>query len=1061
MSIRIRIAGLLFFSGFCALVYQTVWLRELRLIMGASTPATATVLAIFMAGLGIGGLILSKRADRSKNPLAFYANLEAGIAIISGITPFILQVGRGIYLGLGGTLVFGAFWGTIIRILISAVVLIIPTFLMGGTLPAAAKAARSSSDSSNRNLALIYGTNTLGAVAGAVLSTFYLLEFFGNRQTLWIACLINLIVFISARAQSRKMVVSGAEDGLSASDLEGIEGRISSKIDSFAPGWITLFAATLSGFAFFLMELVWYRMLAPILGGSTYTFGTILSVALLGIGCGGILYSLKPDRLPSLKSFAWTCSLEALFLLVPYALGDRIAILSLMFRNLGFYGFWGYAVGWTLICFIVVFPAAVIAGYQFPLLISLLNPKDERFAWKIGLTYGFNTAGSIAGSLLGGFGLLPLLTAPGAWKMTSGIMLGMSALAMILSIRKNKFLFSASNILFLIVVAMSAGFIFSEGPTAAWRHSGIGAGRSMLITGATNFGEIQTWRDQQNEKVLNSWDGVESSVALVKGQGLAFMVNGKTDGNTIGDAGTQIMAGLLAGIFHDSPKTSFVVGLGTGSTAGWLAAIPSMERVDVAEIEPVIIHVAEASGPVNCSAMKNPKVHVLIGDGREIIMSSPAKYDIIASEPSNPYRAGISSLFTLDFYRSVASKLNPGGIFVHWVQAYEIDAGSIWTIYSTLSEVFPYIETWHTNRFDIALVASMQPFNFNVERLREKITSEPYAEALKDAWDCDTLEDFIAHREAGSGLPQKIHSVKEKFLNTDDHNHLEFDFARTVGRKRNFNEGQIYIEARKLPDFYGPFSGQKVNWAEVERRRLKWIAFGQRDTTLVNVSEQKIKANLDIAVSNGYWNLAKKIIRSNKSRLPFNTSRSMLPITLIQTNDIDAEKAIEKHSVYRPQETAALRAIYAVKKERWDSALESSLEFIHVLREIPWASDIVVSTFFSELPVIARNTNGGAQKLIDALLEAPFAVYAYDFERYKAAISIAEIGGAEYCKKISSRKFYYTAGKIEYLDFLLRCTEENSSNYELIRKVINRLKENESPAFGQIMDSFNNGPGAE
>lgn len=1055
MSKSTRIAGLLFLSGFCALVYQTVWLRELRLIMGASTPATATVLAIFMGGLGIGGLFLGKRADRVKMPLAFYAKLEAGIAVLSAITPFILHAGRSVYLGLGGTLMLGMFIGTVVRMVISVLVFIGPTFLMGGTLPAAARAARSMVDVSNKNLALLYGANTLGAVAGVVLSTFYLLEILGNRRTLWIASLINVFVFVLARSMSRKIEAGN--------DAEGVtERRSMVKTDEplprgvivSAPGWFILMAATISGLVFFLMEIVWYRMLGPIMGGTTFTFGTILAVALLGIGIGGILYSLKPNRLPSLSSFAWTCALEALFLIIPYAFGDMIAESALALRTFGIFGFWGYVAGWAFIAMVVVFPVSIIAGYQFPLLISLLNPQDERFAWKIGITYGFNTAGSIAGSLLGGFGLLPILTAPGAWKLAAVVLAALSLVTFLIAFRKRPAaLLSPAPAAFLVIAALSVVLSFSEGPTAVWRHSGIGAGRSYMLAEKTPLNQYQRWKTEIKEGIIREWDGVESSVALSNIGGISFLVNGKADGHSIVDAGTQIMAGLIASLLHDNPKSSFVIGLGTGSTAGWLAAVPSMERVDVAEIEPVIKKVAEVCEPVNHEAMKNPKISVIVGDGREIIMSSARKYDIIFSEPSNPYRAGISSLFTLDFYRSVASRLNHDGIFVHWVQAYEIDADSIWTIYTTLTEVFPYVESWHTSVGDITLVASMEPFQFNIQKLRGRIAAQPYRDALRYAWHVDSLEGFMARRIAGSELAQKIHSLPVKTVNTDDQNHLEFDFARSVGTVRNFSAEQIYVEGRKFEDFHGVFANSDVDLTEVERRRLKMFPFALRDKSRIKAEEESIKTRFDQALSTEDWSTARQILRSNSDRLPFNTNRALLPIVFIESNDPAADKAIADHRKYSPEDAIALTALYNVKKQQWDQALTASLEFISMLRKNPWPSVMVVDRLFLQFPVIAKNAEGGTGKLMEALLESPFAVYVYDTQRYLAAFTLAKSDVRNnHCTTLKKQRYYFIAGNLEYLKYLYACKDNDEVMEKRIAEQMDQITEGQSKSFVQMME---------
>src|SRR5687767_4844237 len=189
---------LLFGSGFCALIYQTVWLRQFRLIFGASTLASAAVIAIFMGGLGIGGHFLGRRIDRSANPLAFYGVLEVGVALSAAATPLLLWIVRAGYLAIGGSFALGGFMATIVRLLLATIVLAIPTFLMGGTLPAAARSVEHGGDQGRRSLAVLYATNTLGAVAGAVLSTFFLLERFGNLRALIAAALLNILVALTA-----------------------------------------------------------------------------------------------------------------------------------------------------------------------------------------------------------------------------------------------------------------------------------------------------------------------------------------------------------------------------------------------------------------------------------------------------------------------------------------------------------------------------------------------------------------------------------------------------------------------------------------------------------------------------------------------------------------------------------------------------------------------------------------------------------------------------------------------------------------------------------------------
>lgn len=321
---------LLLGSGFCGLVYQVTWMRMLRLVFGASTASSAAVLAIFMGGLGVGALWLGRWVERSRHPLRVYAHLEIGIALLVMLSPVLIWAVRFFYTSLGGTMVLGPFWGNALRLFLSALVLGFPAVLMGGTLPAAVRAAESAEDERRARVGLIYGANTLGAVFGAFLATFYLFEVFGARNTLWVACLLNLLIAMIARALSRNPIFEVAaeapvQEATGPAEADVIDAETGG---ASAPIFFLLLASGVVGFVFFLMELVWYRMLGPILGGSTYSFGLILTMALSGIGVGGFCYGIFGTKRPSLWGFALTCVLEACFLGLPFFWGEQFALFA-------------------------------------------------------------------------------------------------------------------------------------------------------------------------------------------------------------------------------------------------------------------------------------------------------------------------------------------------------------------------------------------------------------------------------------------------------------------------------------------------------------------------------------------------------------------------------------------------------------------------------------------------------------------------------------------------------------------------------------------------------------
>jgi hypothetical protein len=576
-----------------------------------------------------------------------YAFLEAGIAASAAITPLLILLVRAIYIGVGGTRVFGATAGTGVRLLLAALVFAVPTVLMGGTLPAVARALESDEDRGRRDVALLYGVNTLGAVTGCMVSTFVLFETFGTRLTLWIACLINLLVAVIARSLARSLPERArAEAEIHAEPSPEAPGDVSS-----TRVWFTLSAASVAGFVLCLMELVWYRMLGPLLGGSVFTFGVILAIALLGIGLGGLVYGLRSRGVTAtLNGFAWTCMFEAVCVGIPYALGDRVAVLAAVLRPVGDISFGLRVAGWTLVAGIVVLPAALVSGVQFTLLIGLMGRGGRNVARDVGRVYAANTAGAIAGSLAGGFGMIPLLTAPGCWRFVVWALLVTGVLAIVLDLRRRPLAAMAPALLAVVAWLL----VRAEGPTAAWRHSPIGAGR-VDVSRLRSPNDVVAWEHDCRRAISWEKDGRESSVALDRADGLAFIVNGKVDGSVRGDAGTAVMAGIVGAMLHPHPTRAMVIGLGTGETAGWLAAIDSITDVDVAELESAILEVARQSAPVNHAALDNPKVHVEIGDARELLLTSRHRYSILMSEPSNPYRAGVASLFTQSYYEAVAS----------------------------------------------------------------------------------------------------------------------------------------------------------------------------------------------------------------------------------------------------------------------------------------------------------------------------------------------------------------------------------------------------------------------
>ncbi|MGO9916295.1 MAG: fused MFS/spermidine synthase [Isosphaeraceae bacterium] len=972
-----KIAGLLFGSGFCALVYQVAWQREFRLVFGASTAASAAVLAIFMGGIGAGSIYLGRMADRHPRPLRLYANLEGLIALFSALTPPLLHLGRFFYIALGGTMRMGAFGGTLARLFIAALVVLPATFLMGGTLPAAGRAAEDAADMNRGHLGFVYGCNTLGAVAGGLFATFVLLEVLGTRGTIWFACLVNALVAVVARAVSRSL-----EPGPSKEAESEPTGGPSPRRPTIGPA----VAAGSTGFAFFLMEIVWYRMLAPLLGGTVYAFGTILIAALLGIGVGGLLYPViaRRFRSASVGGFAVLCTLEALLILAPFAAGDRLAMLVLALKPLNVFGFSGYFLRWAVICVITIVPAAAVAGIQFPWLVAMMGQGDQRVGGHVGLAYASNTAGAVVGALAGGFGLLPWLSAQGCWLVAGSCLAALGLSSALVAMRRIDLRPPALVAAALLVLCLPLGM--SRGPTAAWTSSQIGVGREAPVETSN---DEQLFFNNFRHVILWAKSGIESTVALNDADGLGFAINGKSDGNAIYDGETAVMSGLVGALLRPTATRAFVIGLGTGSTAGWLAAIPGITRVDVAELEPLVLEVAKACRAVNQDVLSNPKVHTYLGDAREQLLTTRERYDVIFSEPSNPYRAGVASLFTKDFYDSVARILSDDGVFLQWVQGYEIDNQTVRSVYSTLLATFPQVETWQTSGVDLLLVAAKHPHPIDLDDLTRRVETEPFASALRATWKLSGPEGFLSHFVARASFSPRL--ADESLVSTDDQNQIEFGFARTMsGVPLAFSLEDIRRLAKRTGEDRPEMLGSSPDWSLVDRQRLALAVSGYgvnrgkvspRESDRERLSIYENYSQGAIVQACNAWN--------GRHYEPGNPFEEVLTAEcLALAGDPSALRFIEQHLGNRAVEATVLRAFVEYHEGKSSEASASLVKAFTGYREDPWPERALMLRALRLATIISESHPEMAAQLLTSLRQ-PFAAYALDSEREVNVIEIA------------------------------------------------------------------------
>ena len=652
--------------------------------------------------------------------------------------------------------------------------LAVPTIAMGGTLPAAARAVTRAGDVRRQDLATLYALNTLGAVAGCLIATFFLLEIYGTRATLWLAA--------ARQPPGRGRRAARWTDAAAAEAADGRPSRqradsSSSRLPASRSDLIRRPARPAAPLPIFLLVASGDRRLRVLPDGAGL-------VPAARRRCSAARCSPSawcwPSRWPASASAAcstrWSSSdrpatLAGFAASLPARSGGGRRDLRAR-RSPGAAGAGAAAARrrrvrharspagrWSPS--IVVLPPAIVAGYQFPLLIALFGRGRDRVGRHVGLAYAANTAGAIVGSLAGGFGAAAV--AVGARRVAArrhGAAGARRRARRSLSLRAQR-PHGARHVWSAAACALVGA---SRRRAAARRRP---ARRPSGATAASAPGraprdvldspnQLRAWQHAERRAIVWDGDGVESSVALaVEQTGYAFIVNGKSDGSARGDAGTQVMLGLLGALRHPEPRRALVIGLGTGSTAGWLGAVPvdGARRRRRARAAGRSTWRARASA-VNHDVLHNPKVHVTIGDARETLLTdarSLRRHRVGAVE-SVPRRHR-QPLHASSTTAPPRDRLTDDGVFAQWVQGYEIDAPTLRTIYATMAAVFPQVETWQTNSGDLVLLAAKRPRRLSAPRRCARASARSRSRPRsRNAWRAVDLNGLLAHFLANDRL---------------------------------------------------------------------------------------------------------------------------------------------------------------------------------------------------------------------------------------------------------------------------------------------------------------------
>lgn len=738
------------FSGATGLIYEVLWARMLGLVFGATTFAVSTVLAAFMGGLALGSWWAGRSGARLARPLRAYGLIEIGIALYALLVPLIFRLIDNLYALLWTEFRPGFYAFSLWRFVLSCAALLVPTALMGATLPvlSAALILRSRNASSTA-VARLYTFNLAGAIFGTLAAGFILLPLVGLRATIWTAALINLVIgAASILADAREGNVGTREE---AEGLRPEEKMRAEEVDEAENGAgeeaqmegkrLWLLAAGVSGFVTISTQVAWTRVLTMIIGSSTYAFSLVVALFLLGLATGAYIAGRK----------RFSKNPRSALLLVEILTGLGI-IMSIWFINrapgilfhqgtrLGVSSWLGLLSLQGEIAALIVLLPAVLMGMVMPLVLVWAGGAKQLSVRLVGRSYAVNTLGAITGAFLTGFLFIPKIGTRFTILFAGWLCLIVAGLAFQPSERAGKDMRLLWRSLALAAAVILPLICFRLVPRLNSADLSVGVydrlARGLAQTeGSAASGEGKVFSPQTN-RVLMYEEGPTTTITVREDWGVRSMaLNGRTTASdnfaVDGDMSTQVMIGVLPVLIAPRTDKALIVGYATGVSVGSMLQSP-VGSLECVEIEPVTVKAAsQFFEHVNHRPTFDPRMHLIIDDVRTYLRVVPTEYDIIVSEPNHPWVPGVANLFTKEFFEIGRSRLKEDGVFVQWVQLYQLSTDSLRSVIATYRSVFPHVMLFRVGGTsvgkDLILVGSRQPLTLSrvEERLRdERIQSE-------------------------------------------------------------------------------------------------------------------------------------------------------------------------------------------------------------------------------------------------------------------------------------------------------------------------------------------------
>ena len=769
-------------SGCAALIYEVVWFQLLELVIGVSAVSMGVLLGTFMGGMCLGSLLLPRIMPARAHPLRVYAALELGIAVFGILLRFGIPLLGGAYTAWAG----GGVTGILLRGVMAGLCLLPPTLLMGATLPAIARWVEATPEGVSW-LGFFYGGNTGGAVVGSLLAGFYLMSHFDVTVTTAAAVALNLAVAVLATLIAARAPFEAPS-------------AAASPVARSRDHRVVYLVIGLSGLTALAAEVIWTRLLALVLGATTYTFSLILAVFLAGLGIGSSLGAVvaRDSKRPSI-ALAWCqIGLCGAIAWAAYVLTQSLPYWPI---NPSISPNAWYQFQLDLVrCLFAVLPGAILWGASFPLALAAVASRGEDPARLVGGVYAANTLGAIVGSIGGSLVLMVWVGSQHAQQ----VLVGVAAFAGLLILVRER-----ASVVGIGVAAMAATLLaFSVHPVPG-----------LLVA----FGRFSATQIGQAD-VIYVGEGWNASVAVSRRDNgvLNYHNAGKVQASSEPqDMRLQRMLGHLTTLVPRQAKSVLVIGCGAGVTAGAVSIDPAVEYQTIAEIEPLVPRVVSTYfAEHNFDVVHNPKVHVQIDDARHFVATTNLKFDAITSDPLDPWVKGAAMLYTREFFEMAKQHLNPGGVMTLFVQLYESNTEAVKSEVGTFFEAFPngmvFANLYNGQGYDLVLLGQAEPTRINVDEIEARLKRPEYAPVAKSLAQIGMNSAVDLFGTFAGQAPDFAGWLKDAEINRDRNLRLEY----LAGRGLNvYHADTIWSEmAQYGRDPNGIFQGSSESQALLSSR---------------------------------------------------------------------------------------------------------------------------------------------------------------------------------------------------------------------------------------------------